>query len=148
MAKQVDLYVEGLNDVLRAFRRLPKEAGTELRAASTIIAERHMVPAWKDAARSDGGGWGDKIASSVRAKRDRLPSLNIGYAKRIYSGGASTIMTRRPASTGTRGRARNRAAQFGEGTNWMDKVRSYQPAAIREWGQAVDTIVRKWDTTP
>ena len=148
MAKQVDLYVEGLNEVLSAFRRLPKEAGNELRAASTIIAERHMVPAWKDAATTYAGNWGPKIAASVRAKRDRLPSLNIGYAKKVYRGGASSIMTRYPANRGTRGAAGDRAAPFGEGSNWMDKVRSYQPAAIREWGQAVDDIVRKWDTTP
>ena len=148
MAKIVESYVTGLNEVLRALRALPKEATAELRQASLVIADRHMVPAWQDAARADGGAWGDRIASSVRAKRDRLPSVNIGYAKKVYSGGASTIMTRRPASTGTRGRAGQRAAQFGDGTNWMEKVRPYQPDALREWGQAVDSIVRKWGTTP
>lgn len=148
MAKQVDLYVEGLNEVLRAFRNLPKEASAELRAASTIIAERYMVPAWKDAATTHAGPWGQKIAASVRAKRDRVPSVNIGFAKKVYTGGASSIMTRYPANRGTRGAAGKNAAAFGQGTNWMDRVRPYQPAAIREWGQAVDTIVRKWDTTP
>ena len=148
MARVSEAYVTGLNEVLRAFRALPKEAAAELRQASLIIADRHMVPAWRDAARNDGGPWGDKIAASIRPKRDRIPAVSIGYAKKVYSGGASTVMTRRPASTGTRGRAGKRATQFGDGTNWMDKVRPYQPAALREWGQAVDLIVRKWDTTP
>jgi hypothetical protein len=148
MAKVVEAYVTGLNDVLRSLRALPKEATTELRLASVVIADRHMVPAWKDAATSDGGPWGERIAASVRAKRDRIPAVSIGYAKRVYSGGASTVMTRRPSSSGTRGRAGKRATQFGDGTDWMDKVRPYQPAALREWAQAVDRIVRKWDTTP
>ena len=148
MARVVESYVTGLNEVLRSLKALPKDATVELRLASVAIADRHMVPAWQDAARSDAGPWGQRIAASVRAKRDRIPAVSIGYAKKVYSGGASTIMTRRPASSGTRGRAGARAAQFGDGTDWMDKVRPYQPQALREWGQAVDRIVRKWDTTP
>lgn len=148
MAKVVESYVTGLNEVLRSLKAFPKEATVELRLASVDIADRHMVPAWQDAARNNAGHWGQRIAASVRSKRDRIPAVSIGYAKKVYSGGASTIMTRRPASSGTRGRAGARAAQFGDGTDWMDKVRPYQPAALREWGEAVDRIVRKWDTTP
>jgi len=148
MARVVESYVDGLNQVLRAFRQLPKEAGQELRASSVVIADRYMVPAWRDAARGEAGRWGEGKAASVRAKKDRIPAVSIGYAKKVYSGGASTVMTRRPASTGTRGRAGQHAAQFGAGTSWMEKVRPYQPQALSEWGQAVDRIVRKWDTTP
>jgi len=148
VARTIDAYVTGLNEVLRAFRNLPKEASKELREASLVIADRHMVPAWKDAASSYGGPWGDKIAASVRAKRDRLPAVSIGLAKKAFSGGASSIMVRYPADAGTRGRAGKKAAAFGDGTNWISQVRPYQPQAIREWGQAVDRIVSKWRTTP
>ena len=145
----VESYVTGLNEVLRAFRNLPKDAAAELRSASVVIADRHMLPAWRDAALANAGPWGPAIAASMRAKRDRLPSVNIGYAKKnAVSGGASSIMLRYPADHGTRGRAGQRAAAFGEGGNWIETVRPYQPAALREWGQAVDTIVRKWEVTP
>lgn len=148
MARTADLYVDGLNEVLRAFRRLPKEAATELRSASLVIAERHMVPAWKEAARLYGGPWGDRITDSVRARKDRLPAVQIGKARKAYSGGASTNMTRYPSDKGTRGRARQRAIQFGDGTDWISQVRPYQPQAIREWGEAVDRIVKRWDNQP
>lgn len=148
MAKIVESYVTGLNEVLRAFRALPKEAGQELRAASVVIADRHMVPAWRDAAIKHAGPWGEAIAGSVRAKRDRVPAVSIGYAKKAVRGGASSIMLRYPADHGTRGRAGKRAAVFGEGGNWIEQVRPYQGDALREWGDAVDRIVQKWNTTP
>ena len=34
---------------------------------------------------------------------------------------------------------------FGDGTGWMAKRRPYQAQAIREWGQATDRIVTKWN---
>ncbi len=149
MAKVFDSYVVGLNEVLRAFRNLPKDATADLRDASVVIADRYMVPAWRDAALANAGPWGPAIAASVRAKRDRIPAVSIGYAKKnAVSGGASSIMLRYPADHGTRGRAGQRARAFGQGTSWLESVRPYQPAALREWGQAVDKIVRKWNTTP
>jgi hypothetical protein len=51
-------------------------------------------------------------------------------------------MVRYPSSSGERG---DSFAPF-ERTNWLSKTRSYAPAAILEWGRAVDVIVRKWDT--
>jgi hypothetical protein len=47
---QVEAYVVGLNDVLRALKALPKEASAELRDASSRIAKDEMMPAWKNAA--------------------------------------------------------------------------------------------------
>jgi hypothetical protein len=62
-SKQFDAYVDGLNDVLRAFKALPKEASAELRKASQDIADRHMAPAWRNAALDYAGPWGEKIAA-------------------------------------------------------------------------------------
>ena len=153
MAKQVECYVVGLDKLLRELRQLPKELTAELRLASIDIAERKMVPAWKAAAIVHAGKWGPKIAATVRAKPDRLPVVQIGYAKKIYSGGASTIMTRYQAHAGDQSRAGKKFREkewrpFGDGTQWFEKVQPYQPAAIREWGQAVDRVVSKWNETP
>lgn len=139
MAKQFDAYVEGLNEVLRAFRNLPKEASNELRTASQDIASRHMAPAWRDAAQG-AGPWADAIADSVKVRRDRVPAVAIGGNRKVLSGGASATMVRYPSSTG---RKRDSFAPF-QNTNWLQDVRAYQPAALREWGQAVDRIVMKW----
>jgi len=149
MANTVDLYVDGLNEVLRAFRNLPKEASNELRNASTVIAERHMVPAWRTAALYGAGVWGQKISDSVRVRRDRVPAVQIGSNRKAFSGGATPTMVRAPSNLGPAGRwyakpeGERSFAPF-EQTDWMSHVRAYQPAAIREWGQAVDRIVAKW----
>lgn len=139
-AKYVEAYVDGLNDILRAFRVLPKEASNELRQASSTIAQTHMVPAWQNAALYGAGPWGDKIANSVKVRRDRVPAVQIGGNRKVFSGGATATMVRYPSHSG---QGRQSFAPF-EATNWMEKVRAYQPAALREWTQSVDRIVAKW----
>ena len=77
--KSFDVEVEGLNELLRDLRSLPKEASAELRLASQRIASEHMVPAWQSAAQQ-AGPWGDKLAATIKARRDRLPSTVIGFS--------------------------------------------------------------------
>jgi hypothetical protein len=136
-----DTYVDGLNDVLRAFKKLPKEASQELRKASMNVAERHMAPAWRDAA-FFAGPWYKVLADSVKVRRDRVPAVTIGNMKKTLSGGGTPTMVRYPSSSGEGGKS---WAPF-EQTDWIKATRNYKPAAIREWGAAVDAIVRKWDT--
>lgn len=138
----VEAYVEGLNDVLRALRALPKEASAELRKSSMEIAQRHMAPAWQNAALYYAGPWGQVIADSVKVKRDRVPAVQIGGNRKVLSGGGTATMVRYPSDTGE---GRESFAPF-EQTNWISRVRAYQPDALREWGEAVDRIVKKWDT--
>ena len=140
MAKEIDVYIEGLNPLLQDLRKLGKLANKELRSASKTIAERHMVPAWKQAALKAGGGWGQVIADDIRAGSDRLPKVMIGKNKKVTRGGASSNMLRYPTDTG---KGRDSPAPF-EQTNWIAKARSYQKPALQEWGEAVDRVVRKW----
>jgi hypothetical protein len=135
-----DLYVDGLNDVLRAFKALPKEASKELRAASLDIAGRYMAPAWKEAA-GYAGPWSEVLAESVKVRRDRVPAVSIGNMKQTLSGGGTATMVRWPSSSGERG---NSFAPFVQ-TNWLKRTGGYKQAAIREWAAAVDRIVEKWD---
>jgi hypothetical protein len=145
--KTFDTYVEGLDDVLRAFRNLPKEASAELRQASQAVADKHMAPAWREAAINYAGPWGQVIADSVKVKKDRVPAVNIGGQRKKFSGGASPTMVRYLTDKGDRGRAgsQKRAPEaFGQGTDWMQNVRQYQGGALQEWAKAVDQIVLKW----
>ena len=87
-SKQYDLRVEGLNELLRSFRKLGPEAQKELRTASKKIAQNRMVPAYQAAALNYGGPWGQVLADSVKAGSDRLPKVMIGGARRRFSGGA------------------------------------------------------------
>ena len=145
--KTFDTYVDGLDDILRAFRKLPKEASAELRQASQAVADKHMAPAWREAAINYAGPWGQVIADSVKVKKDRVPAVNIGGQRKKFSGGASPTMVRYLTDKGDRGRAgsQKRAPEaFGQGTDWMQNVRQYQGGALQEWAKAVDQIVLKW----
>jgi len=146
-AKVFDTYVDGLNDILRAFRKLPKEASAELRQASQAVADKHMAPAWREAAINYAGPWGQVIAESVKVRKDRVPAVTIGGARKKFSGGASPTMVRYLTDKGDRGRAgsQKRAPEaFGQGSDWMSNVREYQSGAMQEWSAAVDRIVMKW----
>lgn len=144
--KVFDTYVDGLNDVLRGFRALPKEASAELRTASQAVADKHMAPAWRNAALNYAGPWGQVIADSVKVKRDRVPAVNIGGARKKFSGGASPTMVRYPSDKGNQGRAGDATpSAFGQGTSWMANVKQYQSGALQEWAKAVDQIVLKWN---
>ena len=143
--KTFDTYVDGLNDVLRAFRALPKEASAELRTASQAVADKHMAPAWRNAALNYAGPWGQAIADSVKVKKDRVPAVNIGGNRKRFSGGATPNMVRFPSDKGNQGRAgESMPPAFGSGSDWMGTVKQYQAGALQEWAKAVDQIVKKW----
>lgn len=144
--KSYDAYIPGLNALLRDLRGLDKESQADLRNASTAIATRYMVPAWQAAARR-AGPWGDTIAGTVKAKRDRLPAVQIGANRRkAYSGGASVNMVRYPSHAG---RVRESIPHVFAQTDWMSTVKpAYIGAAMREWGQAVDKIVTDFNRGP
>jgi len=140
VAKLFEVKVEGLNTILRDFKKLPKEASKELRASSVEISNRYMVPSWKAAALT-AGNWGPKLADSVRAVSDRLPALKVGKDKKVYSGKASTNFIRYPSFRGTK----TNYAPFGDGTGWMANRRPYAAQALAEWTKATDQIVAKWN---
>ena len=146
MAQKVtDAYISGLNEVLRSFKALPKDAAKELREASVDIADRYMAPSWREAAMG-AGPWGQKIADSVKVRRDRLPSVQIGGNKKVFSGGASATMVRYPSDQG-RGTARPGRVMppAFEKTDWIKQAkRGYATEAVQEWAKAVDRIVMKW----
>lgn len=137
-----EAHIPGLNRLLRDLRQLPKEATAELRSASVVIAERHMVPAWRAAA-LQAGPWGPKIAASVRARRDRVPVVLIGGRRAVFSGGASVNSVRFPSHAG---RVRPSIPKAFERTDWMKRVyRGYIAGATQEWNSAVSKIVRDFN---
>lgn len=144
-AKAFEAYVPGLNALMRELRGLDKESQGKLRDASTDIANRYMVPAWRNAA-MNAGAWGPGIASSIKAKRDRLPAISIGGNRKTYSGGASPTMVRYPSHAG---RIRESIPAAFITTAWMDAVKpAYIGDAMRAWGQAVDQIVSGFNNGP
>jgi hypothetical protein len=142
MARLVEVRVDGLNSLLRGLRALPKEAQAELRDASKDIASRYMVPAWRAAAMG-AGPWGPKLALSVRAKRDRIPSITIGSTRKAFSGGASPTMVRYPSHAG---QTRESTPEAFEQTGWIKRAKpAYGEKAYAEWSDARDRVVRDFN---
>jgi hypothetical protein len=140
-ATTVDAYVTGLNELLRDLKALPKEYQDKLRDASVDIATRYMVPSWQSAALNGAGRYGPAIAGSVKAKRDRIPSVSIGSARRAFSGGASPTMVRYPSDSGvTNPKTPGPGVVFGDGSKWISQARGYAPLAMQEWGHAVERV--------
>jgi hypothetical protein len=148
VARVADIEVLGLNKMLRDMRSLPKEAQDELRKESKDIASKLMVPYWQAAA-GQAGPWGGAIAATVKAKRDRIPSVSIGANRRAFSGGASPTMVRFPSHAGTSGRSGSAgtlpAAFYTQATGWMQQMGKYKPEALKLWLKAVDRIKSKFE---
>lgn len=145
MPAQYDAYIPGLGALLRDLRTMDKDYQKELRDASAKIATNYMVPAWRAAA-LNAGPWGDRLADSIRAKRDRLPAISIGFNRKAFSGGASTGMVRYPSHAG---RIRQAIPPAFTQTGWMTSVKSaYIGPAMTEWGHAVDQVVSAWNRGP
>jgi hypothetical protein len=145
MAKEYDASIPGLNGLLRELSRLDKSASGDLRDASVDIATRLMVPAWQQGA-ARAGPWGDRIAATVKAKRDRLPAVQIGGGGKAFSGGATVNMVRFPSHAG---RVRPSIPPAFTRTDWMNLVRpAYVDQAMAEWGKAVDSVVKAFNNGP
>lgn len=148
MAKIADMEVYGLNKMLADLRSLPKEAQDELRQESKKIATDLMVPYWEKAAK-DAGPWGGRISDTVKAKRDRLPSVSIGSNRKSLPGGASPTMVRYPSHAGKKGRSSSQGtlpkAFLENATGWMQQMGRYKPEALKRWLEAIKKIERKFE---
>ena len=148
---QTSIRVDGLNRCLRILSKLPKDMQAEIRDESQAIATEEMVPAWQSAARMS-GPMGEKQAASVRAKRDRVPAVSIGYARKAYSGGASTIMSRYPSHEGGEAAGRDSRGRFRPGarpptysaTQWINAAKKYKGPAWRRWNDVLTDVVNEY----
>lgn len=78
----VRMHIDGVRETLRALDVLPKNASEALRDASLKLAEKLAVLASADL-RANGGPQGALVASTVKAKRDRVPVIEAGGTARV-----------------------------------------------------------------
>ena len=152
MGITVRVRISGARETLAAFRDLPKDASDELREANKQISDELA-----DKIRSAAGGSDEQSAlmvRSIRATRDRVPSVTAGGNRRVgkqsrkSSGqdytrasdilfganfGASTLRQFRP-HTGA-----------GEDDYWFFRtVEANEERIAGEWGDAADRVLTKW----
>jgi hypothetical protein len=79
----ISIQVEGIRETLAAFRALPKDASTELRAAALDLSRDLAV--FAKAAGETEGSQAALVATTVKAVRDRVPAVQAGGTRRLGS---------------------------------------------------------------
>lgn len=144
MGLTLRVHIEGARETIAAFRDLPKEASAELRSASLRISE---VEANKiRTAASASSGQSALVASGIKARKDRLPSIVVGGSTRVgrnkkplnkimYGAnfGASYLKQFRPH----RGAGDEDYWFFSTAEKDVDRM-------VDQWGRAVDKVLRRW----
>jgi hypothetical protein len=135
---QVD--VKGLNETLRAFRRMPKEANKSLRERSLDLSDLLARSARQAGQSSDAQS--ALVAQSVKAKKDRIPGVRAGGATRVGRNRAPLHKIMFGAEFGA-----NRLKQFrphrGREGYWLfPTVRREAPQIQKTWEKLADDVVR------
>ena len=145
--------------LLKTLNEMDKESKTDLKekakgiagwVAEDIKTAATYAPMYKQATR---------VAQTVRATKDRVPSVSIGGAKGKFSGGAVSGDVLYGSEfgadpTSVNGGFPNGGRRFpypsprqgrGNAGYWIyPTLRAVQPRIAREWHEAVDKVLRNW----
>lgn len=141
----VHIQVDNLNYLLRALTQFGKDMDAELKKTSQQIADHVMVPALRSEA-SSVPHWGERLsaAGAITSKKDRIPTVNIGFARVKFSGGADSRMMRYPTHSG---QGRQSPAPF-TATNWITRAAAkYRANAMDAWILTIERHIEKWNRT-
>ena len=157
--------LEGLREVTNALNRLDKEAKDAAKDRVTDIS-RMMAREIQAAGNARRDPRDKHVAQTVRAKRDRLPVINIGKATRMpvsrrgqgprasdlmfgmefgSTGKATDTPTRRGGRPGWR--FPERTARLGRGNvgYWIfPTARRQQDRVLTMWANALEDVAREW----
>jgi hypothetical protein len=136
----VTIRITGLREVIRAFKRWPEDAITEIRAAGFSIAG---VVATKIRESARLNAQSALIAPTVRAMKDRLPVIIAGGERRVGRNRVRAYKVLFGAEFGAVTLAQFRVFQSG-GYFFFVTVDREADYIQREYLEAVDEVNRKW----
>ncbi|WP_344231470.1 hypothetical protein [Kribbella hippodromi] len=136
--------IAGARETLAAFRQLPKDASKELRDASTRISEVEAVKIRSAAASSSAQS--ALVAPGIRARRDRLPSIVVGGARKVGRNRKPLNKIMYGANFGATALKQFRPHRgAGDEDYWFfSTVEKDLPQMVDQWGRAVDKVIRRW----
>lgn len=143
---RIGVEVDDLKPFLARVRALPKTAQNEVREAAQAIADDEA-----ERIRARGrrvSPLAALAASSVKSRRDRIPAIAGGGAKRIGEDGGRAGDLFFGAEFGGRGRKTTQQFQPHRGRLgyfFFDQLREDQDRMLERWQQAVDAIAREWE---
>ena len=152
MGKQgltVRIHIANVRETLAAFRHLPKDAQDELRDTSQELAKR--LAGYVRAAGTALGRQDAKVARTVKAVRDRVPTITAGGRSKAGQlvFGSEFGMNRRSGWYGAARFSHSTGRQFRphQGTDgywFFPTVDAHEEEIGRAWTQAADDIVQRW----
>lgn len=136
----ITIRISGLSEARRAFKRLPKDANQELRAASLSIAGV-VATRIRTASRTDAQS--ALMAPTVRAIRDRLPVVQAGGSRRVGRNRVPAYKVLFGSEFGSHSLKQYRAFNA-DGYWFFPTVKSNMDYISGEWLDAWDEVLRKW----
>lgn len=143
-ALTVRLQLDGARETLKAFRDLPKDATVELRDAALELSG-DLADSAVQAAEADSSPQSKLVAKTVKARRDRIPSVQAGGTRRLGRHRVPAYKLLFGAEFGS-----NRFTQFGhphrgrQGYWFFPVVEREQRAISKAWNDAADDVIRRW----
>ena len=136
--------------ILKGLKGLPKEANAEIRKEAQIIADQVVIPRIQIAMDASMPiSMSSRMKLSVRRKSDRLPAVKIGLKKKVFSGGASTIIMRYGTIVGVYTSKSGKEVNWPKGIvrpGWTGRAADmYIEPAYKLWQIRVEEIVKKWN---
>lgn len=140
---KIQMHITGARETLAAFRRLPKDASTELRERSLklseLLANRAMAAGRSDSRQSA------LVAGTVKPRKDRVPVVEVGGSARVGRHGTPAWKILFGAEFGAGpSLPQFRPHRGREGYWFFPTVKAEQSTIDREWNEAADEIVRKF----
>ena len=143
-ALTVSIRADGIREAVRAFNRLPKQANQELRDKTlelmTVLANKAKADGLSDAAPQS-----PDVASTVKAIRDRTPTIQAGGTARLGRNRVPAYKLLFGSVFGS-----NRYRQFhrphaGRNAYWFFPIVEEEgPRIAKAWQDVADEIVRKF----
>lgn len=145
MAKKellVTIKIDGIREMLAALNKLPKDANNELRAAALEIS-RELSAAARESGASE-GRQAAIVAVTVKARRDRVPTVVAGGPKRIGRNRQPAYKLLFGSEFGASQYEQYRP-HLGRGSYWFFRtVEDNEVEIARKWLDAADEIIRKF----
>lgn len=138
----VSLHMEGARETLAAFGRLPREAQDALRDASLKLATS-LARSAQTAAAADSAPQTRLLVPTIKAKRDRIPVIEAGGAKRVGRNRVPAWKVLFGSEFGS-----HRFKQFGRphagrrGYWFFPTVERESSVITKAWAQAADDVAR------
>jgi len=148
-AKRLDVEVDGMQETIRAFQGLEADlrrtANGELRQAAGQCAS-DLAGALRSAAAASGVPVAPLVASSIRVKSDRLPSVSLGGPRKVGATGAPAARLLWGSERGPAGDINRFAVAPNPAGYWIRPTvtRFRSSEGIAAFKRAVYQLMRKW----